>query len=284
MRARSRRPAAPCASPAGGCASEVEIIVDDDGPGIRPEALEQDLRALLHRPAGPGLRPEFRPRPVDLQADRRGPWRPPLGREPHAPAPSRRRAPRCSARASSCACRRCDGRQLRRVHASAVLVGARAVLIRGPSGSGKSRLALALIAGRAARAAAVRPAGRRRPRPCSKPRTGGCWCARPPALAGLIEVRGLGIRRLRTSRSRWSDLVVDLARDRRRAAAGSRGAGRDDRRRSRCRGLPSQPAPTPCRLVLGAICDAKPRLILATAGGANCRESNHIRAYGRCRA
>jgi hypothetical protein len=31
------------------------------------------------------------------------------------------------------------------VHASAVLVGARAVLIRGPSGAGKSRLALELI-------------------------------------------------------------------------------------------------------------------------------------------
>ena len=36
------------------------------------------------------------------------------------------------------------------VHASAVLVGNRAVLIRGPSGSGKSRLAFDLIlAGRA---------------------------------------------------------------------------------------------------------------------------------------
>ena len=31
------------------------------------------------------------------------------------------------------------------VHACAVLVGARAILIRGPAGSGKSRLALALI-------------------------------------------------------------------------------------------------------------------------------------------
>ena len=39
------------------------------------------------------------------------------------------------------------------VHASAVLVGARAVLIRGPSGAGKSRLALDLI--EAARAGAL---------------------------------------------------------------------------------------------------------------------------------
>ena len=36
------------------------------------------------------------------------------------------------------------------VHASAVLVGARAVLIRGPSGAGKSRLALELIEARRA--------------------------------------------------------------------------------------------------------------------------------------
>ena len=57
------------------------------------------------------------------------------------------------------------------IHASAVLVGARAVLIRGPSGSGKSRLALALLHAAEQRRAAVRAAGRRRPRPCrSRPR------------------------------------------------------------------------------------------------------------------
>ena len=39
----------------------------------------EDLRALLHRPARPGLRPELRPRPVDLQADRRSPWRTAVG-------------------------------------------------------------------------------------------------------------------------------------------------------------------------------------------------------------
>jgi two-component system sensor histidine kinase ChvG len=44
------------------------------------------LRALLHRPAASGLWPELRPRPVDLQADHRGPWRAHLGREPPRPA------------------------------------------------------------------------------------------------------------------------------------------------------------------------------------------------------
>ena len=56
-----------------------------------------DLRALLHRPARAGLRPEFGPRPVDLAADHRGPSRHDPRREParlprrdrRAPAPRR---------------------------------------------------------------------------------------------------------------------------------------------------------------------------------------------------
>ena len=51
-----------------------------------------DLRALLHRPAGRrGLRPEFRPRPVDQPADRRGAWRHADRRE-HPRQPSRARS------------------------------------------------------------------------------------------------------------------------------------------------------------------------------------------------
>ena len=41
MRARSRRPAAPCASPAAELRNEVEIVVDDDGPGIQPDAMKK---------------------------------------------------------------------------------------------------------------------------------------------------------------------------------------------------------------------------------------------------
>lgn len=95
------------------------------------------------------------------------------------------------------------------VYASAVLVGARAVLIRGPSGSGKSRLALALIeaAGNGLLPFArlvgddrvtleavhsrlvVRPARR---------------------LEGLIEVRGLGLRQVDFEPLAVLGRVIDL--------------------------------------------------------------------------
>jgi serine kinase of HPr protein (carbohydrate metabolism regulator) len=96
------------------------------------------------------------------------------------------------------------------VHASAVLAGARAVLIRGPAGAGKSQLALALIA--AAQTGRLRfarlvgddrvhlePAHQR-------------LLVRPAAtLAGLIEVRGLGIRRLDYEPVAVVGLIIDLA-------------------------------------------------------------------------
>lgn len=96
------------------------------------------------------------------------------------------------------------------VHASAVLVGARAVLIRGPSGAGKSRLALALIA--AAEAGGlpfVRLVADDRCR--LEPRHGRLLVRPAAELAGLIEVRGLGIRRLPFEPLAVVGLVVDLA-------------------------------------------------------------------------
>ncbi len=95
------------------------------------------------------------------------------------------------------------------IHASAVLAGARAVLIRGPAGSGKSRLALNLIQAAAngqlifARLVAddrvhVEAAHDR-------------LIARPPAaLAGLLEVRGLGILHLPYEPMAVVSWVVDL--------------------------------------------------------------------------
>jgi HPr kinase/phosphorylase len=97
------------------------------------------------------------------------------------------------------------------IHASAVLIGARAVLIRGPSGAGKSRLALELIeAGRAAgRLPFVRLVGDDR---VELIHAGGRLLVRPaPALAGLLEVRGAGICRLDHEPCAVVGLVVDLA-------------------------------------------------------------------------
>ncbi|HMJ44282.1 MAG TPA: serine kinase [Pseudolabrys sp.] len=96
------------------------------------------------------------------------------------------------------------------IHASAVLVGANAVLIRGPSGSGKSRLAWDLVQASdngdlpfsrlvADDRAYVEVHGSRvlvRP---------------PPQLAGLIEIHGLGIRCLPYEPVAAVGWVIDLA-------------------------------------------------------------------------
>lgn len=96
------------------------------------------------------------------------------------------------------------------VHASAVLVGARAVLIRGPSGSGKSRLALELIG--AAQEGALLFARLVADDRVHLQSIGGRLLARPAeALAGLIEVYGVGVLRLAHEPSAVVGLVVDLA-------------------------------------------------------------------------
>jgi HPr kinase/phosphorylase len=96
------------------------------------------------------------------------------------------------------------------VHASAVLVGARAVLIRGPAGAGKSRLALGLIqAADCGLLSFARLVGDDRVELAA---CHGRLLARPaPALAGLIEVRGVGIRRLDHEPLAVVGLAVDLA-------------------------------------------------------------------------
>jgi HPr kinase/phosphorylase len=96
------------------------------------------------------------------------------------------------------------------IHASAVLVGARAVLIRGPSGSGKSRLAFELI--EAARSGALRFARLVGDDRVHIEAAHGRLVVRAAArLAGLIEIRGLGIRKLPYEPSAVVGLVVDLA-------------------------------------------------------------------------
>jgi HPr kinase/phosphorylase len=96
------------------------------------------------------------------------------------------------------------------VHASAVRVGDRAVLIRGPSGAGKSRLALDLIlAGRAGQLPQAILVGDDR---VHLDTVAGQLQVRPaPELAGLIEVRGLGIRHCDFVGEAIVGLVADLA-------------------------------------------------------------------------
>ena len=99
------------------------------------------------------------------------------------------------------------------VHASAVLVGARAILIRGPSGAGKSRLALRLI-----EVAQDRAFGALRfarlvgdDRVYLEPAHSRLVVRPAEQLAGLIEIRGVGIRKIEYEPRAVVGLVVDLA-------------------------------------------------------------------------
>jgi len=96
------------------------------------------------------------------------------------------------------------------IHASAVLVGRKALLIRGPSGAGKSRLAWDLIEAAAQGAlpfARLVADDRTRIDACN-----GVLLVRPAErLAGLIEIHGLGIRRLPYEPVAVVGVIVDLA-------------------------------------------------------------------------
>ena len=112
--------------------------VDDDGPGHPRRQHREHLRALLHRSAGAGrVRPEFRARPGDHAADRRGaPRHDPRPRTASAgarrrggarftvilPGPRTRRAHVGSVACGGSACRRrrrADPRRVRRRKSSA---------------------------------------------------------------------------------------------------------------------------------------------------------------------
>jgi serine kinase of HPr protein (carbohydrate metabolism regulator) len=96
------------------------------------------------------------------------------------------------------------------MHASAVLVGSHAVLIRGPSGAGKSKLALELL--QAAQSGLLPFARLVADDRAHVGASHGRLLVRPPeALAGLLEVRGLGIRRVEAEAIAVVGLVVDLA-------------------------------------------------------------------------
>ncbi len=88
------------------------------------------------------------------------------------------------------------------VHATAVAVGEAGVLLRGPSGSGKSDLALRLI-DQGARLIADDQSLLQRRGP-------EVVVSAPGAIAGQMEVRGIGIVAVRPSGPTRVDLVVDL--------------------------------------------------------------------------
>jgi len=96
------------------------------------------------------------------------------------------------------------------IHASAVLVGSRAALIRGASGSGKSRLALDLVdAAQSGRLPFARLVADDR---ALIEAVSDRLLVRPaPGLEGLTEIRGLGIRRLPFEPVAVVGLVIDLA-------------------------------------------------------------------------
>jgi HPr kinase/phosphorylase len=88
------------------------------------------------------------------------------------------------------------------LHATAVAIDGRAVLLRGASGSGKSDLALRLID------AGARLVADDQSELC---REGDTIIVRAPApIAGLIEVRGVGIMRLDALTEAPVALIVDL--------------------------------------------------------------------------
>jgi len=88
------------------------------------------------------------------------------------------------------------------VHGTTVAIAGKGVLIRGPSGSGKSDLALRLIDGGAELVADDQTA--------LAVGAGHLVASAPDAIAGLIEVRGLGLVRLPHQPAAPLALVVEL--------------------------------------------------------------------------
>ena len=209
-------------SPAGGrvrvtcrrLKQEIEIVVDDDGPGVQPDAFEKIFqRFYTDRPdqgfgQNSGLGLSISKQIVEahdghMWVENRLGAACAGGEAPHGCGCPLHRAPAGDVTSRMAP----EGTT---VHASAVLAGARAVLIRGPTGAGKSRLALALIgAGRTGLLSFTRLVGDDRVR--LEAVHGRLLVRSAPALAGLIEVRGLGIRKVDHEPSAVVGLVVDLA-------------------------------------------------------------------------
>lgn len=93
-------------------------------------------------------------------------------------------------------------------HATAIVIGEDGMLIRGPSGSGKSRLAREVIEGAAEGGRFSRLVADDRVALCCR---GGRLIARPaPSLAGILEIRGVGLVQVPYEPAALIRLVVDI--------------------------------------------------------------------------
>lgn len=92
--------------------------------------------------------------------------------------------------------------ELRTIHATTVAIDGRAIVLRGPSGSGKSDLALRLIETGAELVADDRT--------ILTARNGDLLAASPEAIAGLLEVRGVGLLSMPYRDAAPVALVADL--------------------------------------------------------------------------
>ena len=101
---------------------------------------------------------------------------------------------------------------MKNYHASCVAFGPIGVLIRGASGAGKSTLALQLIDGAGYGFAKTLMRGQlvADDQVLLRVKTGKLTANPPPALAGLLEIRGLGIIQVKFKKSVTVKLVVDL--------------------------------------------------------------------------
>jgi hypothetical protein len=92
---------------------------------------------------------------------------------------------------------------MERIRGTCVAVDGRGVLLRGPSGGGKSDLALRLI-DRGARLVSDDYTD-------IEHRGGRLFASAPPEISGMLEVRGLGVLRVASEASVGLDVIIDLA-------------------------------------------------------------------------
>jgi HPr kinase/phosphorylase len=91
------------------------------------------------------------------------------------------------------------------IHASAVALAGRGVLVRGRSGSGKSSLVLQILSAEPVGSALIAD-----DRVALKADGGRVIASAPELLAGLLEIRGQGILRLPYLSPAAIDLIVDI--------------------------------------------------------------------------